>query len=334
MTSLRGTEFSARASRRRSSSSPRGRSGDGHAPPPSASPRGCAPAGIVVIDGAEHELMVERDLFRRPVLGRVRSICSRLGGQSTGRGRGALSDGRAVSRTDADRRAAAIIAGFLVGAARLSRPCSAPGSTRATRSRSREPSSLSYFDHPPLHQWIAHFAALALGEGVRRDCRSSLLFAATGWIYYRLSYDLFGAPRRDRGVVRAQRHAVLLRLRRQLGRARRPAAVWPGARRLALARIVFPTPTDRSRAWLLWLLAGFGFGLAGLVEIQRRALRRGPRRLRRSCAPTTALAPTSRALCGGRARAGDDRAGHRVERRARLGVVCVSGFARSVRRRV
>ena len=26
--------------------------------------------------------------------------------------------------------------------------------------------SLSYFDHPPLHLWIAHFAALAVGETV------------------------------------------------------------------------------------------------------------------------------------------------------------------------
>jgi 4-amino-4-deoxy-L-arabinose transferase-like glycosyltransferase len=42
--------------------------------------------------------------------------------------------------------------------------------------------SLSYFDHPPLHLWIAHFVALALGEDVTARVVFILLFFATGWI--------------------------------------------------------------------------------------------------------------------------------------------------------
>ena len=37
---------------------------------------------------------------------------------------------------------------------------------------------LSYFDHPPLHLWIAHFAALAVGENVGRARRPSSRFSS------------------------------------------------------------------------------------------------------------------------------------------------------------
>ena len=67
------------------------------------------------------------------------------------------------------------------------------GSTRAIPSPSRGRSNLSYFDHPPLHQWIVHFAARALGEGEGARLPFVALFAATGWILYRLTFDLFGA---------------------------------------------------------------------------------------------------------------------------------------------
>jgi 4-amino-4-deoxy-L-arabinose transferase-like glycosyltransferase len=53
--------------------------------------------------------------------------------------------------------------------------------------------SLSYFDHPPLHLWIAHFAARALGETVLVRIPFVGLFFATGWIYYRLASELFGS---------------------------------------------------------------------------------------------------------------------------------------------
>ena len=52
--------------------------------------------------------------------------------------------------------------------------------------------SLSYFDHPPLHLWIAHFSALALGEGMAARIVFVCLFFATGWIYYRFVSKLFG----------------------------------------------------------------------------------------------------------------------------------------------
>ena len=52
--------------------------------------------------------------------------------------------------------------------------------------------SLSYFDHPPLHLWIAHLAALALGENMAVRVVFVCLFFATGWIYYQFVSRLFG----------------------------------------------------------------------------------------------------------------------------------------------
>ena len=45
---------------------------------------------------------------------------------------------------------------------------------------------LSYFDHPPLHRWNAHFAALVFGESAATRLPFVVLFAATGWLPFAL----------------------------------------------------------------------------------------------------------------------------------------------------
>ena len=52
---------------------------------------------------------------------------------------------------------------------------------------------LSYFDHPPLHQWIAHFSALAFGETPAARLPFVALFAGSGWLMFSLTRRLFGA---------------------------------------------------------------------------------------------------------------------------------------------
>ena len=51
---------------------------------------------------------------------------------------------------------------------------------------------LSYFDHPPLHLWIAHFSSLVEGESAAARAPFVALFFATAWIYYRFARELFG----------------------------------------------------------------------------------------------------------------------------------------------
>src|SRR5580704_11987718 len=98
---------------------------------------------------------------------------------------------RALGPTeDADRLAAAIIAGFLVARLLFAYLLGLGIDESYTLAISRR-LSLSYFDHPPLHQWIAHFAALATGENVVTRLPFIAMFFATGWIYYQLTCELF-----------------------------------------------------------------------------------------------------------------------------------------------
>jgi 4-amino-4-deoxy-L-arabinose transferase-like glycosyltransferase len=193
-----------------------------------------------------------------------------------------------------DRSAIAIIAAFL--AARLAFAYAlAPGIDESYTLAIARTLSLSYFDHPPLHQWIAHFAACAFGEGLGARTPFIALFAATGWILYRLTLDLFGARA---GLIAVFALNVTPFFFASAGTWIVPdgpllfglaAAVW------ALVRLFFSEPSSRSAIWSLWLAAGAGFGVAGLSKYSAAlsvagllafaVLAKGPRRWLRDPAP-------------------------------------------------
>ena len=124
---------------------------------------------------------------------------------------------------------------------------------------------LSYFDHPPLHQWIAHFAALALGEGAPTRVPFVALFAATGWLMFALTRRLFGA--------RAGLVALFALNATPFFFASAGAWVVPdgpllfalAGAALTLAALFFNAPAPRA-AWALWVLAGVWLGLAALSK--------------------------------------------------------------------
>jgi 4-amino-4-deoxy-L-arabinose transferase-like glycosyltransferase len=164
-----------------------------------------------------------------------------------------------------DRRAIAVLAAFL--AARLAFAFAlGPGIDESYTLAIARTLNLSYFDHPPLHQWIAHFAARALGEGMGARLPFIALFAATGWILYRLTSDLFGGCA---GLVAAFALNVSPFFFASAGTWIVPdgpllfglsLAAW------ATAGLFFARPADRKAVWLLWLTAGAGFGVAGLSK--------------------------------------------------------------------
>lgn len=125
--------------------------------------------------------------------------------------------------------------------------------------------ALSYFDHPPLHQWITHFVALAFGETVWVRLPFILLFALTGWLLFVLTRALFG----DRAAL----IAVFAVNVSPFFLASAGGWIVPdgtllfglAAAALALARLLF-RPTSPRAAWGLWLGAGFCFGIAGLSK--------------------------------------------------------------------
>jgi 4-amino-4-deoxy-L-arabinose transferase-like glycosyltransferase len=126
--------------------------------------------------------------------------------------------------------------------------------------------SLSYFDHPPLHLWIVHFFAQAVGENVVARVPFTVLFFATGLIYYRLVSGLFG-PRPALIAIFALNVTPFFFA---------SAGSWivPDGPLLfglaiaawAAARIFFREAPDEAPAWRLWLLVGVGLGLAGLSK--------------------------------------------------------------------
>src|SRR5271170_2465749 len=52
---------------------------------------------------------------------------------------------------------------------------------------------LSYFDHPPLHYWIAHFFIPLLGDGRALRLPFIAIFIGTTWALYLLTRQMYGA---------------------------------------------------------------------------------------------------------------------------------------------
>ena len=126
--------------------------------------------------------------------------------------------------------------------------------------------ALSYFDHPPLHQWLAHFSALLFGETVFARLPFVALFALTGWLVYVLTREMFGA---GAGLVALFALNVTPFFFASAGGwvvPDGPLLAALAAAALALAKLIFGAPPGRREAWMLWLAVGAGFGLAGLSK--------------------------------------------------------------------
>jgi len=131
---------------------------------------------------------------------------------------------------------------------------------------------LSYFDHPPLHQWIVHALGGLLGYGRWARLPFVGMFAVSTWLLFDLTRRLFGA---EAGLWAAFALNVS-------GFFTAAAGGWvlpDGPLILCLlaaadqtARILFsskPSETPRATARLgAWLWVGLWLGLAGLSKYQ------------------------------------------------------------------
>jgi Dolichyl-phosphate-mannose-protein mannosyltransferase len=166
---------------------------------------------------------------------------------------------------DSDRLALTILAGFLAGRLAFAFSLGLGIDESYTVAISRR-LSLSYFDHPPLHLWIAHFTALVVGENVAARAPFVALFFATGWIAYRLTSGLFDA--------RAALIALFALNVTPFFFASAGSWIVPDGPLLfglalaayAAARLFFEEPQDDASVWRLWLVVGVGLGLAGLSK--------------------------------------------------------------------
>jgi 4-amino-4-deoxy-L-arabinose transferase-like glycosyltransferase len=125
---------------------------------------------------------------------------------------------------------------------------------------------LSYFDHPPLHLWLAHFAALVAGESKAARIPFVLLFVATGWLYYRFTRDIF---RRRPALIALFALNVSPFFFASAGEwvvPDGPLLFGLAVAALAASRVFFSRPLDPASAWRHWLVVGVGLGLAGLSK--------------------------------------------------------------------
>jgi Dolichyl-phosphate-mannose-protein mannosyltransferase len=125
--------------------------------------------------------------------------------------------------------------------------------------------ALSYFDHPPLHQWLAHFAALLLGEGPAMRLPFIALFAATGWLMFVLTRDLFGARAGVWATFGLNASAFFLVSAGGWIVPDGPLLFALAAAAVVFARLFFTSP-EPGAVWRLWLAGGFWLGLAGLSK--------------------------------------------------------------------
>jgi 4-amino-4-deoxy-L-arabinose transferase-like glycosyltransferase len=125
--------------------------------------------------------------------------------------------------------------------------------------------SLSYFDHPPLHQWLAHYAALLLGEGVSMRLPFIALFAATGWLMFVLTRRLFGPRAGVWAVFGLNASAFFFVSAGGWIVPDGPLLFALAAAAIVFARLFFDSPDPRA-VWRLWLAGGFWLGLAALSK--------------------------------------------------------------------
>ena len=127
--------------------------------------------------------------------------------------------------------------------------------------------ALSYFDHPPLHYWIAHAFMPLVGDGRALRLPFIILFAGSSWLLYRLTRRLFG----DWAGVWA---VLALNLSAFFTLSAGGWIVPDGAliffllaAALTLANAFFPAAAPAS-PWRSWILAGIYLGLASLAKYQ------------------------------------------------------------------
>ncbi len=169
---------------------------------------------------------------------------------------------RALELDAAARMALALIVAFALARLALAATLG-PGFDEAYTIVVARRLDLSYFDHPPLHHWIAHYAALAFGEGAATRLPFIALFAATGWLTFALTRRLFDARAGLVALVALNVSAFFLVSAGGWVVPDGPLLFALAGAALTLAKLFFDAPGPRA-AWGLWLAAGLWLGLAGL----------------------------------------------------------------------
>jgi 4-amino-4-deoxy-L-arabinose transferase-like glycosyltransferase len=123
---------------------------------------------------------------------------------------------------------------------------------------------LSYFDHPPLNYWIAHFFMPLFGDGRAARLPFIVLFMGTTWALYLLTRQLYGAMAGFWAVL-ALNLSAFFTLAGGWILPDGPLMLCIVAAAYTISRALFPEHEPPS-PWQTWIVAGIWIGLAGLSK--------------------------------------------------------------------
>ncbi len=123
---------------------------------------------------------------------------------------------------------------------------------------------LSYFDHPPLNYWIAHFFMPLFGDGRAARIPFIVLFSGTTWTLYLLTRQLYGANAGFWAVL-ALNLSAFFTLAGGWILPDGPLMLCIVAAAYTISRALFPE-REPSSPWQTWIVAGLWIGLAGLSK--------------------------------------------------------------------
>ncbi len=126
--------------------------------------------------------------------------------------------------------------------------------------------ALSYFDHPPLHQWILHGFVSQFGEGRAARLPFWAMLVATNAPLFALARRLFGREAAYWGIFAFNATAYFLVLPDGFIMPDPPLLLCLSAAGWAIAEILFASPEEANNATALWVVAGLALGLAGLSK--------------------------------------------------------------------
>ncbi len=125
---------------------------------------------------------------------------------------------------------------------------------------------LSYFDHPPLHQWIVHGFSALFGEGWWLCIPFLAIAEAINLPLYGLTRRLFGRDAALWALFGFNATAYFVVWPDGLILPDVPLFLFLTAGVWAIAEILFGPARRAGAVWALWLSAGAAFGLAGLSK--------------------------------------------------------------------
>lgn len=125
--------------------------------------------------------------------------------------------------------------------------------------------ALSYFDHPPLHQWITTLTLRVVGFTPWVRLPFLLLFVGTSWSLFRLTGHLFGAEAGIWALLALNLSAFFTVSAGGWVVPDGPLLFALSCASIEMARLFFPDG-DTPRPWRRWIAIGAWLGIAGLSK--------------------------------------------------------------------